>query len=311
VRPSAYLFRAAACRLRAHAERSTPEAVAKQIFKGDKVTDLVLRAATAPATTTGAGWADALAALSIEDFLMQIASVSAAAELIGRGLKLSVDHFASIRVPGRLVDASDAGTWTAEGLPVQVRAQRMTTGPVLTPKKLEVITSFTNEMIRQSNIEAISRALLTEACALALDKAVLGTQAGDVATPPGILYALVASCAGKAPVSLRTVASPLFNIPILESTALAATKTVIMVEPTSFASAFGAAPEFEVTDVPVFHYEDATPQNITGGTPSPAVPVRSLFQTDSIGLRLKLRGAWAMRTALPVEHVAFVSGVTW
>src|SRR6516165_7240003 len=86
-RPSQYLFRAAACHLRAYAQRTTPEAVAKQSFN-DPVTGIILKAATAPATTVGSGWADSLAALSIRDLVMEISSVSAAAALIQRGLQL-------------------------------------------------------------------------------------------------------------------------------------------------------------------------------------------------------------------------------
>jgi len=271
-RPSQYLFRAAACHLRAYAQRTTPEAVAKQSFN-DPVTGIILKAATAPATTVGSGWADSLAALSIRD----------------------------------------------------------------------LVTSFTNEMAQQSNIEEISRALLTESCALALDTAVFSTSPAGNA-PGGILYgvtpigstagggfnaltadianlmkSLVQNYAGRDPVlimnptqatSLRTMASPLFKIPILESTVIAP-GTVVLVEPSSFVSAFSPTPEFDVVDTPSIHFEDTAPQNITGGTPSPAVPVRSLFQVDSIGLRLKLRAAWGMRMPSTNPHVAYITGTTW
>jgi hypothetical protein len=344
-RPSVYLFRGAAAHLRGHVEKTSPEFAARQMYRGDPVTDVVLRAASSPATVTGSGWADALAAQSIQDLILQIASVSAAAGLIQRGVQLDFGSYAQIKIPGRLVDATDAGMWVSEGSPAPMRSQRITAGCTLVPRKLVVLTSYTNEMIKQSNIEAISRALLTEACALALDKAMFGTQPGDASIPVGILNgltgltptagggsaamtadlknlmdALVTAYAGKAPVlimsptealSLRTFASPLFNLPILESTILAATKTVIMIEPSSFASAFGAVPEFDVVNAPLFHYEDTAPTHITGGTPSPAVPVRSPFQTDSVVLRLLLKASWGMRTAAPAAHVAFVSNVTW
>ena len=209
---------------------------------------------TSPATTTGSGWADALAALTIEDLVMQIASVSAGAALMGRGLKLNFNHFASIRVPGRLVDATDAGAWTPEASPVLVRPQRITSGPTLLPHKLICITSYSAEMIRQSNIEAVSRALLTESMALALDVAIFSTSPSGNA-PAGILYnvtplgaatgggvgamvtdlgnlmkALVAAHGGADPVlvmnpqqvtTLNLTASPRFDIPILQSTSVA------------------------------------------------------------------------------------------
>jgi hypothetical protein len=343
-RASVYLFRAAAVALRARVEGTTPEIVARQMFKGDPVTDIITRAASASATITGSGWADALAATSIQDLLMQISSVSAAAALILRGLQLDFAGFASIKVPGRLVDASDAGTWVVEGQPAPVRTQRMTPGVTLVLRKLSINTSYTNEMVRASNIEAISRALLTEACALALDKAMFSATAANgqpagllngltALTPTaggglnamtgdirGLMDALVTNYAGKTPVlimsptealSLRMMASPLFNTPILESSILAATKTVIMIEPSSFASAFGATPEFDIVDSPLFHFEDTNVAQITGGAPSPAVPVRSPFQVDSLVLRLRLKCAWGLRMPTTAPHIAFVSNVTW
>jgi len=339
-RPRDYLYRAASAHIRAHLKGGSVERHAKEMFDDDKVTDLVIRAASSAATTTSPTWASALAQQAVDDSVMAIATLSAAAGLIQRGMKIDFARRASIRVPGRILDATDAGQWVGEGKPGVVRTQRMTSGPTLTPHKLVVITSFSREMSEQSAIEQVSRALIQEASALALDKALFGTQADDGITPGGILNgvapitatagggmtalngdikalmaALSAAYAGREPllimnpvqaVSLRTVASPLFNIPILESTALAA-GTVIMIEPSSFVSAFDAAPEFETVTAPLFHYEDTSPQDITGGTPSPAVPVRSLFQTDSIGLRMILKAAWGMRA----PHIAVVNGATW
>jgi hypothetical protein len=339
-RPAVYLYRAGAAHVRSHLSRSSPFGAARELFGNDVVTDIVLRAATTQATVGTPSWAGALGQAAVDDSVLAIATASAAAGLIQRGMKIDFAERVSIRIPGRTLDATDAGQWVGEGKPIVMRTQRITSGPTLTPHKLCVITSYTREMAEHSAIEAVSRALIQEASALALDKALFGTQADDGITPGGILNgippqtatagggmnafngdmknlmtALSAAYAGAAPVlimhpvqavSLRTVASPLFNIPILESTALAV-GTVIMVEPTSFVSAFGTAPEFETVTQPLFHYEDTTPQDITGGTPSPAVPVRSLFQTDSIALRMTLRAAWGMRA----PHVAVVNGATW
>ena len=60
----------------------------------------------------------------------------------------------------------------------------------------------------------------------------------------------------------------------------------------------------------IVHMEDTSPQDpVMSGQ-----PVRSLFQTDSIGLRMILRAAWGMRAA-PTDAakaaVAFVTGATW
>lgn len=47
------------------------------------------------------------------------------------------------------------------------------------------------------------------------------------------------------------------------------------------------------------------PRHIVDGTP--AMPVRSLFQTDALALRMLLRAAWGMRAS----HVAWTTNVNW
>jgi hypothetical protein len=262
-------------------------------------------------------------------------------------MKISFDGIAQIKVPGHLVDASDAGGWVAEGAPVKVRALRFNAGVTLWPRKLMVITAYTREMAQSSNLEVVARSLIGEGTALALDKALLGTQADDGTTPVGILHnatsvtpttggglsalagdvdkligTLVNLGAGRDPVfiaspqqaaAIKLLASPLFTYPVLQSSALPL-GTVIAVEASSFVSAFSSVPEFSVDQHPTFHMEDTSPQDITGGTPSPAVPVRSMFQTDSIGLRMILRASWGMRSA-PTDAtkvaVSYVTGATW
>jgi len=81
-----------------------------------------------------------------------------------------------------------------------------------------------------------------------------------------------------------------------------------VVEVGSFVSGFNPVPEFRASDQTSYHMEDTSPQDITGGTPSPAVPVRSMFQTDSLALKMDLWAAWGLRAA---GHVQFTSGVSW
>jgi hypothetical protein len=281
-----------------------------------------------------------LAQQAVDDSIMAVASASAAAGLIQRSMKIDFERRASIRLPGRILDASDAGQWVAEGEPVPLRSQRMTAGCTLQPRKLIVITSYTRELAEASAIEQVSQALISEATSLALDKSLFGTQPDDGTQPAGLLYnvaaltpvtgggltamtgdikaltaALVAQGAGCEPVivtnpmqatSIKLMASPKFDVPVLESNSIPA-GTVIMVEPSSFVSAFGDTPEFTTSKFTTLHYEDTLPQNITGGTPSPASPVKNLFQTDSIALRMRLFASWGLRA----PHVAVVNGATW
>jgi hypothetical protein len=179
-----------------------------------------------------------------------------------------------------------------------------------------------------------------------LDSTLFGTQADDGVRPAGLLNgvsaltstaggglnaligdikaltgALVAAGAGRDPVivtnpvqaaTLRLLTNTNFNIPVLSSNAVAV-GTVIMLEGSSFVSAFDPTPRFEAGDQMAIHMEDVAPVDITGGTPSPAVPVRSMFQVDSIGLRMTLNAAWGLRTAsVSGQHnISYVTAVTW
>src|SRR5262249_23857126 len=165
---------------------------ARQMFGNDPVTDLVLKAASSPATIASPTWAGNLSRQVIDDTIADIASLSAAADLIGQGTRLNFDAAGSIRIPGRAFAANnaDAGQWVAEEAPIPLRAQSFTSGVVLSPRKLAVIVAYTREMAESSNIEQISRALISESAALALDAALLSNFAGDSTRPPGLLAGL-------------------------------------------------------------------------------------------------------------------------
>jgi hypothetical protein len=309
----------------------------------------VLRGATTQATLTSPAWAQNLSQTVVLDSIAAITSVSAAAGLIARGMLLDFAGRAELLIPGHLVDYTDAGGWVQEGHAIKVRNQRYGPGVTLQPRKTMVITTYTREMAVSSNIEEYSQSLITEATALILDRTMFGTQADDGTTPGGILQnatvltpvaggginalsgdikqligALVNIGAGRDPVFianpqqaalLKLLASPLFDYPVLQSSALPL-GTLIIVEASSFVSAFNATPQFETgQQMAIVHMEADTPTDITGGSPSPAVPVASLWQKDAIGLRMILRGSWGMRPAVKGDliktPVAVVNGATW
>ena len=85
--------------------------------------------------------------------------------------------------------------------------------------------------------------------------------------------------------------------------------TVILLDAADFVSV-GENPEFDVSDQATLHFDDTTPLDIgTSGTPPVvAAPVKSLWQTNSLGLRLILPVNWLMRRT---GMVSFVAGVTW
>jgi hypothetical protein len=73
---------------------------------------------------------------------------------------------------------------------------------------------------------------------------------------------------------------------------------VILLDAADFMTVVGDDPRFDVSDQATLHFEDTTPLQLTTGAQGSAVaatPTRSLFQTDSLGLRLLLPMNWAMR----------------
>lgn len=83
--------------------------------------------------------------------------------------------------------------------------------------------------------------------------------------------------------------------------------TVILLDAADFFSAVGDEPRFDVSDQAVLHMEDTSPQAI-GLSGSATLPIRSLWQTDTIGIRMLLDINWAMRRT---GVIAYTQSVTW
>jgi hypothetical protein len=335
-RPAVYIIRAGCAHLRAFVEKSTPINVARAMF-ADPVTDIILRSATSAADSTSSGWAKELAGVAIYDTIQSITSISAAAALIDRGLKLNMAGVAEMRVPGRVLNAAAAGLWTGEEAPAPARQLSFSNVAILHPRKLSVIIVVSREQAASSNIETIVRQTLGEAAGLALDAQMFSTTAGDASKPAGLFVgitgqtptaggginameadiknlftALAAAGGGKTAVivaavpqatALKMTVGPQFDVPILASSGMAAA-TVAVVESASFVSGFSPVPEFRVSDQAIYHAEDTAPADpIMSGT-----PVKSLWQTDALALKMDLWAAYGLRAA---GHAQFTSPVTW
>ena len=345
--PGVYLYRAAAAYLRASADSSgrlSPEGATKQLFgDGDAPTmALVRRAATTSASTTGAGWADALIGRSVFDSVQQPTSVSAAASLIPHALHVDLTGFAQVVVPGRIVEAASAGAWVRESDAIPVKMLNFY-AVTLEPRKFAVISVFTREMAESSNIEAVVKQTLGEASGLALDSAMFSNAPGDATRPAGLLNgvplivaapaganamvtdlsrlidALAANGAGLAPaivaapaqaLAIKFAAGAHFDIPILAAPVLATAspaRTVIMIETGSLVVGFDAKPEFSVSRAGTLHVEDTAPEHIVDAGAVAMPTVRSMFQTDSLALKMLLRASWAMGA----PHVAWTTNTNW
>lgn len=104
-------------------------------------------------------------------------------------------------------------------------------------------------------------------------------------------------------------AEPLMSrLTVIEST-YATSGRLIALRNSDFATALGDAPEFDISEQATVHMEDTTPLEIVSGTgPATADPVRSFFQTATIGVRMLMDVSWTMRRSGMVQ---WVNGTTW
>ena len=363
--PIDLLVRAGTVQLLAHRERVPIQQKMREIYGDDEATRAVLewsmRAATAPATTTQAGWAAELAQTLFAAFMEVLYPKAVYPRLAGFGLSLSFGAAGKISIPTRATTPTIAGSFVGEGQPIPVR-QGLFTSQILTPKKMAVITTWTREIQDHSvpAIEGLLRDAVQEDTAISLDSVLLDANPATLVRPAGILNGVVgltptagggftalvgdikqltgalltgtkgnvrAPCWLMNPQQINSaglVAAPgaglfpfreeisqgkLSGWPIIDSGTVPL-GTVIVIDAADFVAVGGDAPRFEISDQATLHFDDTTPLDIgTAGTPATvAAPVKSMWQTDSLALRLILPTNWTIRRA---GVVAYVAGVTW
>ena len=164
----------------AQIERSSPQEIATRMWPSD----LVLRAATAPAMTSTAGWAAELVQRLVADGLRALGPASAGALLLQQGLVLSFEGHGVISAPGLVAEYGNAG-FVAEGQPIPVR-QLADTAAQLLPHKLAAIAVLTREMIDSSNAEALIGDALMRAAGRMLDEVLFDANPESAARPAGL-----------------------------------------------------------------------------------------------------------------------------
>lgn len=93
------------------------------------------------------------------------------------------------------------------------------------------------------------------------------------------------------------------RVTIVESTNATAGR-LIALRNSDLATALGDMPEFDVSEQATIHMEDTTPLEIVSGTgPTTADPVRSLWQTNSVGIRMLMDVSWKMRRTGMVQWI--------
>jgi HK97 family phage major capsid protein/HK97 family phage prohead protease len=116
---------------------------------------------------------------------------------------------------------------------------------------------------------------------------------GDVLTA-----SLIQTTTGDTPFRDEISRGTLLGIPIVQSTT-GLNDTMAIMDAADFLTATGDTPQFSVSDQAVLHMEDTTPTALsTVATPNTvAAPIRSLWQTDTMAIRMLLDINWAKRRA--------------
>lgn len=92
------------------------------------------------------------------------------------------------------------------------------------------------------------------------------------------------------------------RVNIVESTYATAGR-LIAIRNSDFYTATGDAPEFDINETATVHMEDTTPLEIVAGAPTVADPVRSFFQTATIGVRMLMDVSWVMGRPSMVQWI--------
>jgi HK97 family phage prohead protease/HK97 family phage major capsid protein len=152
----------------------------------------------------------------------------------------------------------------------------------------------------------------------ALYGALLGLTSGNVRNPTllinplqGLYLSMLQPPAAAAPLfpfSDMIGGGRLLKADVIESSTVP-TGVVVMVDAADFTTAGQEGPRLEISDQATLHMEDTAPADITipGAPPTVSAPVKSMWQTDSLALRLIMMVNWVMRR--PVA--TWITGVTW
>jgi hypothetical protein len=241
---------------------------------------------------------------------------------------------ASIRLP---TVAPGSATFVAAGSPIPVE-RFAASGPQMTPHKLACIVELTSEMMASASAETLIRTALVESVGKGLDAILFDNQPADAVRPAGLRWGVaaltpaspsekaqamaddlvalgsavaavasgpityIASTAQALAVMVRSLGT--FSQIVLPSAALPV-GMVIAVADAALAAAIEGPPVIDGSRQAELHREDTTPQPIASG--GMATPVASIYQLDSVALRLRWPVSWCLRA----PAVAWMQAVNW
>ena len=183
------LVRALACWAKSQATKDPLDNTFREMYGSDEQTFAVLKAAVNPAQTTVAGWAAELISTLNADWIDRLIPNFIYPQLAAKGVKYTFGpNSGIIKIPSRTSATTLHGTWVGEGIAKPVRRATFTTVS-LTPTKLAVISTFTEEMSQYSmpSIEGIIRQAMSDDTGIALDTYLIDAVAVSPSRPAGLL----------------------------------------------------------------------------------------------------------------------------
>lgn len=333
--PEEHVFRAAFAAMHAQHLKARFEAdklrAAAALFSPDSPAYGLTRAATTGAVMSDSAWAGNLVGESVLAFFGSLAPFSAIAAIMPQGMTFLLDQarWDEALIPTR-AGGPRALPWVGQGNAIPVRQETTSQVQLGPAKKVGGIMVMSRRMAAAPNAYDAFKVMLQEDCGATLDAAYLSTAAADSETHAGLLYgvsaltptgeldpqaaviddlaALASAVSGKGAsgrvayiaspgrAAVLAVRAPAAVVPNIYPSQSVADGDLVAVDPASLAHGFGSIPEFDGVNAATVHMSD-DPDPIVDGSGNVAAPVRSLWQTDMVGVRSLLPIAFAKRRA--------------
>ncbi|WP_170324974.1 phage major capsid protein [Ruegeria arenilitoris] len=219
-------------------KRRSVDKTLEVLLPGDhhKLSRVVAKAATDPATTTSPGWAAELVQNDVLAFWKAMEPVSVIGALVVRGLvtPFGFNDAGSVSVPKRAEgDRGLTPQWISEAQPIPVLEGSLTSQS-LTPHKLAAITVFSNELAKTSvpNIAGLAEQFIKDDLSVALDGKLLSADAAVAGVSPvGLLNGVTPVTPGTGPLDdLKALLSAMVAIRAKRPVFLLDTMTAIALE---------------------------------------------------------------------------------
>jgi hypothetical protein len=329
------LLRAITAMAMGNAPDSNAMSVLKAAWPRDASAELVLRAATNPTSTADFPSFNTVAVLP------RLAPASAALRLFGFGLDLDMRGVSTVLVP--FVAMQPHPVFVGEGQPAPVARLNIGSTSVGPVRKILILSAVSEELqnaVPETATAVVGNAL-SNAATKSIDAVAFGAAPADDRQPAGLLNNVVPlpastdtgqtamaqdvgtligamATAGVDPegaviiaaprqaASLRLLAGPKFDYPILGTTGLV-DGSIAAFAPAAIAAAFDGQPTIDASHSVAIHYEDAAPQHISTPPDTVAAPVRSAFQQNVIVIRVRAYATWSSAPG----GVQWIGGTNW